>query len=429
MGFCQLHIHTQVGSNLDGIGSSNEYAERANLKGHTALAITDHGKLAGFFEHQNACKKYGIKAIFGVELYIADKLITMNDKEKRERGTNYHITVLVKNETGYKNLLKLNYLSNKDEEHFYYVNRVTLDELIEHKEGLILLSGCMNSPINKRLRDGKVKEAEEVFKKLLDAFGENFYTEIQLIEPASKEDFEIIQDMNIRLLGFASKYSTEVVLTGDVHYLNNGDDFLQTISIAIRNKQKLDEMTFEIESKNLYYHDEEDYIFFNEEYGYNYKREKIIEWCNNTEKVASLCNYEMPERTKMHIPSLTIDDDETLINYSVEGLCKIFKVDNLKDVPVEYSKRLKKELDIIIRKGFSSYLLILKDVMDFVEDNKYFRGPGRGSAAASLVCYSLNITTLDPIKYNLVFERFLNESRTPDMVCNYFDEEVKVENI
>jgi len=425
MGFVQLHIHNHVGSRLDGVGSPEQYAQRAKELGHHALACTDHGKLSAFYEHQIACQKYKIKPIFGVELYIADELVSLNEKKKRVRGTNYHLTVLAKNEVGYKNLLKLNYISMADTDHFYYVNRVTLQELFKYKEGLIVLSGCMNSPINKRIRNGKTEEARDIFENFIHEFGNDYYGEIQLNDLGEKPGSDDGTDQHIcnsKILEWSKTYNVKVVITGDVHYLEEGENDVQTISIAIRNKQTIDEMNFTIDSTSLYYHGESDYIKFNEKFGYNYKNEDIIEWCNNTIEVADKCNYIIPERNKIHLPKVSEDDEALLINKAKKGLMGIFNVDDFKKIPEEYQQRLLKEIEIIIRKGFSSYLLILEDVFSFVDNNGYYRGPARGSAAGSLVCYSLGITTLDPIKYNLLFERFMSEARSVDMVYDYFQE-------
>lgn len=419
-----LHLHTHIGSRLDGIASSEEYAERAKRFGHKALAVTDHGKLSSFFEHQQACKKFDIKPIFGVEQYITDRLVTNEikaGKEKRVRGINYHLILLAKNEIGYKNILKLNYISMKDEEHFYYFNRITLDELIEHKDGIIITTGCMNSPINRRIREGKTEEAKKIFDRLYNEFGEDFYGEIQLNEFSKAKSESGEQELcNAKIIEWSEEKNVTVVTGGDVHYLEKGQDTVQTISIAIRNKTDIDNLSFEIESKNLYFHDLKDYIDFNKDFGYGYTNEQIIKWVSNTDLIANKCNYEIPERDRIYLPNITEDDDSALITKSIEGLCKIFNVKELKDVSKEYSDQLKKELEIIIRKGFASYLLILEDAFRFAEECAYYRGPSRGSAGGSLVCYALGITTLDPIKYNLIFERFISEARSIDMVYDYY---------
>ena len=422
----QIHVHNMVGSRLDGVASCEQYAERAYELGHKALACTDHGKLSAFWEHQQACSKFNIKPIFGVEAYITEKLITTEikkDKEKRVRGKNYHLILLAKNEVGYKNLLKLNYLSMVDTEHFYYVNRNSFDEIIDHADGLIMTTGCMGSPFNRMVRDGEIEKAKKLFNRFYESFGDDFYGEIQLNE-FSKANVENSdqQKVNDFIIQECQKKDIPVIIGGDVHYLNPGDDLIQTLSIVIRNKETIDNISFEIESKNLYYHDIKDYVDFNERFGYGYEKSKVIAWASATDNIADKCNYEIPERNKTYLPSISDNDESLIIKKSRKGLSTYFDVEGYDEIPETYRRRLEKELEIIIRKGFSSYILILEDIFRFVEENELYRGPARGSAAGSLVCYVLGITTLDPIKYNLLFERFLSEERSVDTVYNYFNE-------
>lgn len=374
--FTQLHIHTSMGSRLDAISSSYDYAKRASELGHTALAITDHGSMTGVFEHQKACDKYGIKPIFGVEAYIADNLINLNDKGKRQRDRNNHIVLLAKNEIGYKNLLKINYISMKDEEHFYYTNRITQEELFENSEGIIVGTACIGSKWGRLLREGKREEAAKLFEEFAVHFGEDFYAEVQLNElNYEMEETPLGQkSVNDFLIEQANKLGVPVVLTGDVHYLKPGQDQVQTISIAIKNKSTIDNLSFEIESKNLYYHDVQDYLRFNEEFGYNYPEEDIKKWAKNSRIIADKCNYRIPERTRMYMPSITEDDDLALVKESVAALNKMF--DN--NPPKEYRDRMMKELEVLLRKGFSSYVLVLKEMIDFVLSEGYMTAPGRG---------------------------------------------------
>jgi len=420
--FAQLHLHSHLGSRLDAIGSSKQYAEKAYKLGHKALAITDHGKLTGIYHHQEACKEYGIKPILGVEAYINDELVEYNEKKKRVRGKNSHLILLAKNEIGYKNILKLNYLSMKDEEHFYYTNRITEEELFENSEGIIVGSGCMQSKWGRFIRAGEIDKAYELFQKYVKHFGENFYTEVQFNEINYEMDEapEGQKTINDYMIKWAKEFNIPIVVTGDVHYLEPGQDNLQTLSIAIRDKATIDNLNFEIESKNLYYHDEEDYLKFNKDFGYNYNPNDVIEWANNSIKIADMCNYEIPERRKIYLPSVTENDDEALIKKAKRGLEEKFGGNPTE----EYKKRLNHELEVLIRKGFSSYILILEDMLEFVTDSGYTVGVGRGSGAGSLVLYSLNITRLDPIEFGLLFERFLSDQRSPDMIPDYFGDEV-----
>lgn len=427
MSFCQLHLHTHIGSQLDGIGDPEQYAKLAKEKGHPALAVTDHGRMNAFFKHQEACVKEDIKPIFGVEAYVEFELERFEEKagkKKRIRNENMHLILLAKNEAGYKNLLKLNYLSNADDKHFYYRNNILIKEIIEHKEGLIIGSGCGNSPFNKLFRKGEEEKAEKLYKLFVDEFGDDFYTELHLSELYDRgedDDYDQkkINDFELRM---AKKYNRMIVLAGDVHYHLPGKDQIQTLAIAIRNRDTIDDITFEIESKNLYYHDIDDYKKFNKEWDYGYTNEQIEEWCSNTLKVAEKCNYLIPERNRMILPSVTEDDDSTIIRKAREGLAKRFDVDNYEDCPKEYKDRLSTELSVIIIKGMANYILILEDIFRFADERSIVRGPARGSGGGSLLLYALDITTLDPIKYGLIFERFLSAERSPDVVFDYFGE-------
>ena len=421
--FTQLHIHTTMGSLLDSISSSYDYAQKAKEMGHTSLAITDHGKMTGVYTHQQACDKYGIKPIFGVEAYLVDQLESFNDKGKRQRDKTNHLILLAKNEVGYKNLLRLNYISMSDDSHFYYTNRITQQELFEHSEGLMVGTACMGSKWARLLRDGKEEEATNLYLEFLNHFKDDFYTEVQLNELNYEMDYlpEGQKTVNDFLINLAEKNGVPIVLTGDVHYLTKGQDQIQTISIAIRNKTTIDNLNFEIESKHLYYHGEEDYLYFNKEFGYNYPSDKIMEWVNNTQLIADKCNYRIPERRKMYIPSVTENDDETLVELSRAALNQKFN----NSPPEEYKKRMARELEVLLRKGFSSYVLILRDMINYVLSEKYMVGPARGSGAGSLVLFLLGVTRIDPIKYNLLFERFLSDARSPDSVPDYFGKEIE----
>jgi DNA polymerase-3 subunit alpha len=416
MAFVQLHIHNHVGSRLDAIASPADYVQKAVDMGHPALAVTDHGRISGIWEHQEACLKYGIKPIIGVEAYTVSKLEVFDEKEKRQRTKTQHIILLVKNKVGYNNLLRLNYISMSDTKHFYYSPRITLNELFENKEGLVIGSGCMANPIARLLLGDKEDVAEKLYERYVHEFKDDFYTEIQLNE---LEEQKIVNDFMIRM---ANKYGIPIVVTGDVHYLEAGQDHLQTLAIAIRDKTTIDNIKFELESKHLYYHDVKDYLEFNKKFNFKYKEDDVIRWCNNSEVIANKCDFLIPQRTKIFLPQISNNDDALLIKKGKEGLMKRFDVEDYKEVPREYQKQLTKELEIIIRKGFSSYFLIVEDITQFTIKEKIYGRIGRGSVGGSLLAYSLGIHNLDPIKRGLLFERFMSESRSPDLVVNYLEE-------
>ncbi len=423
--FTHLHLHAMEGSRLDAVSSSGDYAKKAVSLGHKAIAITDHGRLNGIYNHQVQCLKYDIKPIIGIEMYLSDNLEVFNKvrgKERRQRTKNQHIVLLVKNDVGYKNLLYLNYLSMKDTTHFYYSPRVTQKELFRYSEGIIIGSACMQNPFAVLFRQGKAEEAAEVFQKYLDVFGEDFYVEIQMNELTNEIDdmVEGQKSLNSFMIQLANKFGVPIVITGDVHYVEKGHDQLQTLSIAIRDKATIDNLSFELESKELFYHDLVDYIDFNERFGYNYKKSDIVSWCENTQDIANKCNFMIPKRTKLHLPKMTDDDDKALVKDGMSGLMEKFEVDNYEDIPFNYRKRLEHELKILIRKGFSSYCLICKDISDFSLKNDIYGRFGRGSASGSLLLWVLNIHNFDPIKHGLLFERFMSIDRSPDLVLDYF---------
>lgn len=421
--FCHLHLHSFF-SKLDGIPSPEEYVAKAKEKQHPYLSITDHGHANSFFRLQTSCHESGIKPIFGIEMYINDYLVTTSEKEKRIRTRDRHLILLAKNKIGYENLLYLNYLSMKDADHFYYSPRITTQELFNNKEGLIVGSACINSPFGGLLMNGEVLETFNLVKKFQEELGEDFYIEVQLNE--LNYAFEKLKNgqktYNDTMISIANKLGIPIVITGDVHYLEKGQDNLQTLSIIIRNKETIESNTFELESKNLYYHSIADYIGFDKDFGYNYGEERVTSYCNNAVDIASRINFEMPIRKKMHLPKITEDDNKVLILKSKEGLIRKLKKESYTEVPQEYRKRLEYELEVLIRKGFAGYFLIFEDIYEFIKREGILRGVSRGSGGGCLTLYALDVTTIDPIKYGLIFSRFLSTERTSDIVINYFKE-------
>lgn len=403
MSFSQLHTHNYIGSLLDSMASPEDYAKRAAEFGHVAVATTDHGRANAIYEHQQQCLKHGIKPIIGVELYINDQLEYIVDG-KRKRNKNNHLVILVKNKKGYENFLYLNWLSMKDATHFYYVPRITTKELLDHSEGLILGTACMANPF---------VSSEELFKEFIETFKEDLYVEIQLNEiPEQKNVNEI-------MMFYADKYGAPKVITGDVHYLEKGQSELQTLAIAIRDKTTIDNIKFELEGKELFYHDIGDYIDFNERFKFEYKKSDVLSWCRNSTDISNKVDFLIPEKTKLLLPKMTDNDDRELIRKGKTGLEERFECD-YKDIPKEYRKQLEKELELIIRKGFSSYFLIVDDITQFsIRENIYGR-IGRGSVGGSLLAYALRIHNLDPIKRGLLFERFMSDQRNPDLMLDYF---------
>jgi len=411
MSFSHLHIHNHIGSRLDAIASPEGYIKKAVELNHPYLAITDHGRLNGIYEHYMKCIEYGIKPIIGIEMYVYDDLI-VEEKGKRKRTKTWHIILLVKNKEGYKNLLYLNYLSMKDSEHFYYVPRITTKELFEHSEGLIVGTACMANPFAYHLFQKQPDRGKELFEEYVNVFKEDFFVEIQLNEiPEQKL-------VNKYMMLLADKYSIPKVITGDVHYLEKGQNELQTLAIAIRDKATIDNITFELESKNLYYHDVDDYIEFNDAFQFNYKKSDILQWCDNTEYITNKIDFRFPKRRRMFIPKMSEDDDETLIKKAKEGLIERLNVKSYSEVPTEYKRRLKKELATIIRKGMSSYLLLIEDIVQFAIKNNIYGMVGRGCFTPETKVFTTNgYKNIENIN---VGDVILNENGEFDTVINKF---------
>jgi len=417
----QLHLHSMEGSLLDAVSSIKDYLIKAKAFNHPAMAVTEHGRLNSSFYHYKYSSEAGIKPIIGIEMYINNQLIYMQD-DKRKRSKDNHIILLVKNDIGYQNLLYLNYLSMKDEKHFYYVPRIDFNELFQYSEGLLCGTACFNSPFSNLLKQNKYTEAESLFDNFLSVFKDNFYAEVQLNELNDERDnlSNGQKTYNDWLIDIANRKGVPIVITGDVHYAEKGMDKIQTLSIAIRDGTTIDNLGFQLESKNLYYHSLDDYLQFNKEFNYNYKEADIIKWADTTDFIASKTNFNFPVRKKAYLPKITNNDNENLIIKAKKGLISYFKVNTYEDCPKEYRERLEKELSILLKKGFASYFLLLADIMEYAKKENISRGTARGSAGGSLVAFCLDITRLDPIKYNLLFNRFLSESRCPDMVYDYW---------
>lgn len=423
--FVQLHCHHAGGSMLDSVVSSEELAKRASELKHPALAVTDHGRLSAWFEHHLACNKYGIKPIYGIEQYVIpdDELVTLNDKGKRVRSKNNHLILLAKNNEGMNNIRHLHYISMKEENHFYYNNHSTFSEIFKYSQGVICGTACMMSPFANALKENNPEKAKNLFNLFLNTFKENFYVEVQLNELTNEMAALPFgqKSVNDFMVDLANKNGVPIVITGDVHYLDREDYRIQDISLAMREKRTANDPGFSLESKTLFYHDVNDYKFFNERFGYGYSESQIDEWCNNTAEIAARCNAEIPERTSMIFPNVTLNDEYEMEKIAKEKLAEKFGVEDWKQAPPEYIERLERELDLLKRKGFGSYCMVLHDIFQFCEDTYTPTGFSRGSGAGSEVLYLLGITKIDPIPYNLLFERFVSKERCVDCVVDYFN--------
>lgn len=400
--FVHLHTHSHY-SLLDGLGKIPELVSRTKELGMDSLAITDHGAMYGVIEFYKECQRSGIKPIIGVEVYIAPR--RMHDKQPKVDTNPYHLILLAKNEQGYKNLL---YLVTKSYlEGHYYKPRIDKELLKDHAEGLIASTACIMGEIPRAILSSSWEKVIETTKIYLDIFGkENFYLELQ-DHPEVPEQIKV----NEGLKKLAKELKIPLIATCDIHYIKPEDREPHEVLLAVQTgKDYDDESRMTLKEVNLSIRSPEE-------------MEKIFgkEICQNTVKVAEKCDLKL-EFGKPIFPHFDLPKGETPKSYleklAWQGLEKRYP----KNTP-ELKKRLRFELDTIEKTHFEDYLLIVADYVRFAKENRILVGPGRGSAAGSLVCYSLEITDIDPIKYNLLFERFLNPERIapPDIDLDFAD--------
>lgn len=416
--FAQIHCHSCF-SVYDAMNTPEELVAKAVEKGHSAIALTDHGAMGGLYRLQKAALKNDIKPILGMESYVVENLVDMSaDGKKRLRRQNNHLITIAKNEQGWKSLLRLNYLSNSNEEHFYYKPRFTFDELWANHEGLIVSSACLASIIARKLLAGDDEAAEKYFDKFLEVFGDDFFAEVQLNEVEGQKEY------NDFLIYQANKKGVPIIIGGDVHYTEPEGFLTQKLAFAIRGDEN--EVGQEFAAKKLFYHGIDDYKNFNKEFGFGYSESQIDEWCRNTTVLADKVDFLIPERTKMMLPRQAFDEFGDLKEKAKKGLADHFGT-SYENCPNEYKERLEKELYLMWKKGISRYILCLSDVIRWCDENKVSHGLGRGSAAGSLVLTCLGITgwAIDPIKNGLLFERFVSEQRLPDVMIDYSKKENK----
>lgn len=409
MSFVHLHVHTHY-SLLDGLTKIDELIKKAKSEGSPAVAISDHGVLYGVIEFYQKCKKAGIKPIIGVEAYMAprsrfDKVT--KDDEKR----NFHLLLLAKNNTGYKNLIKLTTLAHV--EGFYYKPRIDWELLVKYKEGLIASTACLGGEIPTLIRHNKLDRARERILEFKELFGpDNFYLEL-MDHPSLPE----MQAVNENLILFSKELGVPLVATNDVHYLSKEDDEAQDILLCLQNKKKredLDRMSMTGANYSLRSNQEMIDAF-----------KDTPEAVANTLKIAEACNVEI-ELGKTHLPAFAVPDgydgDSYLRKICEEGVLDRYGVP-YNEVGKEIRDRLDYELSVVGKMGWPAYFLIVADFVNWAKNNGIVVGPGRGSAAGSLICFLTRITNLDPLKYELLFERFLNPDRIsmPDIDLDFAD--------
>ena len=402
--FTHLHVHSHY-SLLDGLAKIDELIARAKELGFDSLALTDHGAMYGIPEFYKKAIAAGIKPIIGVEAYLA--LESRFQKRPKIDDKRYHITLLAKNFQGYQNLLQL--VTKSHLEGFYYKPRIDKELLREYREGLIVLSGCFAGELARLIVSNRLDQAEEKLKEYLDIFGENFYLEINY-HPKIQES-EIIKRGLVEL---SKKYNVPVVATYDSHYLRPDDAEAHDILLAVQTGNKIfeeDRLTLKADDFSLC-PTETMVAMFND----------LPEAIENTQKIVDLCDVKL-DFTKTLLPHFEVPLGQTPETY-LESLCREGLKKRFGDkITPEITGRLNFELGVIEKTGFASYFLIVQDFVNWAKSNGIVVGPGRGSVAGSLVAYFLNITDIDPLKYDLLFERFLNPERIqmPDIDMDFTD--------
>ncbi|MFT8348458.1 DNA polymerase III subunit alpha [Clostridium saccharoperbutylacetonicum] len=420
--FCHLHLHTEY-SLLDGSGKIKKLMKAAKEKGMNSIAITDHGVMYGLVDFFKAAKENDIKAILGCEIYVVPK--SMHIKQPDKENSTYHLVLLVKNKIGYQNLMKIASIASI--EGFYYKPRVDCDYLREHSEGLIALSACLGGEVQSNLIKGNYEKAKEVALKYKDIFNGDFYLELQ--DHGMEEQKKVNED-NMKL---SKETGIPLIVTNDVHYINKEDSKSHDVLMCIQTAKTIDDPNRRRYPSDQFYlkSPEEMYDMFS----------YIPEALENTMKIVEQCNYEY----KFHeskLPRFPLEEGQDPYEYlkdtCYKGLIERYDVfEELRNKELNYTEvnkivensekakeyvdRLEYELGVIKQMGYIDYFLIVWDFIKFSYDHGIPTGPGRGSAAGSIVAFTLGITKIDPIKYSLIFERFLNPERVsmPDIDSDF----------
>ena len=405
MSFVHLHVHTEY-SLLDGFCRIDGLAKRVRELGQTAVAITDHGVMYGAVDFYRACKKEGVKPIIGCEVYVAPAGRTRFQKVHEFDAESRHLVLLCRDEEGYRNLSYM--VSKAFVEGFYIKPRVDMDLLRSHSRGLIALSACLAGEIPKRLVNGSYDAARDYALEMRDIFGEDgFYLELQ---DHGIRDQAVV---NAGLLRIHEETGIPLVCTNDCHYLAPEDAESHDVLLCIQTGKLLeDENRMRYEPRRFYLRSTEEMERLFAQYP------GALE---NTEKIAAACNLEFTFG-KYHLPEFAVPEGETAQTY-IRRLCEAGFRERYKGEKPEYRRQLDYELDMIEKMGFTDYFLIVSDFVRFAREQRIPVGPGRGSAAGSMVSYCLHITDIDPMKYSLYFERFLNPERVsmPDIDMDFGD--------
>ena len=389
--FVHLHVHTEY-SLLDGACRISELVAQAKKYKMPALAITDHGVMYGAIQFYKEAIRQGVKPIIGCEMYVAQQ--SRFEKSSQRKETPHHLILLVKNNEGYKNLIKL--VTSSYMEGFYYKPRIDKEILREHSNGLIGLSACLKGEISQYILQKNIKKAKEVALDFLDIFGEdNFYLELQ------KNGIPEQEIVNENLIQISQELSIPLVASNDIHYINKEDARAHEILLCIQTATNLSD------SKRLKFATDAFYFNSPEEMSKNFS--EVPQALENTIRIAEKCNLEIDFR-QAQLPEFKVPPEYNINTY-LKTLCYNGLNERYAKVTKQLEERLEYELSIIKKMEFEPYFLIVWDFVRYAKEKGIMVGPGRGSAAGSLVAYCLNITNIDPIAYGLLFERFLNPER------------------
>ena len=404
MSFVHLHVHSEY-SLLDGACRIDGMMDRVKELGQTAIAITDHGVMYGCIDFYKAAKAAGIKPIIGCEVYVARR--NMSDRVHGIDNDPYHLVLLCKDRKGYENLCRM--VSEAFTNGFYGKPRVDLALLQQYHEGLIATSACLGGAVSQYLMEEDYTSAKEYALKLSEIFGEdNFYLELQ------DHGIAVQQPVNQGIMRLARETGLPLVVTNDAHYLRKEDATMQDVLLCIQTGKTVDEpnrMKFETEEFYLKSEEELRRLFPNCEEAFE-----------NTTKIAQRCNLEFTFH-EYHLPSFPVPEGYTNEAYFRE-ICMMGFRERYQTPPQEYYDRLEYEIGVISRMGYVNYYLIVWDFIRYAKEQGIPVGPGRGSGAASIVAYCMHITEVDPMKYSLIFERFLNPERVsmPDFDTDFCQE-------
>ena len=405
MSFAHLHVHTEY-SLLDGFSNIKKLMTRVKEMDMPAVAITDHGTMFGVIDFYKAAKAENVKPIIGLEAYMAAR--GMKDRDSKLDRSSYHLLLLAENETGYKNLLKI--ASAAQLEGFYYYPRIDRDFLAAHSEGLICTSGCMSAEIPRALLDENPEEAVKRWNWYYDVFGpDRFYVELQ------HHNIKEITGLNKQLLELGTRYSAKYIATNDVHYINQDDARLQDILLAIQTNSLLtdkERMRMTDDSYYLRTPDEMQRLFA-----------EVPESLSNTLLIAERCNVDLSFKG-YHLPEFPVPEGHTAETY-LRALCNegAQRRYGERAGSQEVHERLEYELGVVHKMGFDAYFLIVWDLCRYARENNIWYN-ARGSAAGSIIAYTLDITMVDPLEHDLIFERFLNPGRIsmPDIDLDFRDD-------